>query len=147
MINNLKVNLACVDLVASFEGCRLQAYKCPAGVFTIGYGHTGDVVPRQTVTLDRAKNMLHNDLEHYGDCVNKYVLYKLTQNKFNALVSLCFNIGQGAFSKSGVVHLLNAGDVVGAIKIWKSYNHVGVNVIAGLTARRLSETILFLHEG
>lgn len=107
--------------LASREGRRLKAYRCSAGVLTIGVGHTSmaglpKVTPGLTITAEECEEIFIRDLKKYEAAVNKAVKVPLTQNQFDALVSLCFNIGTGAFAKSTLVRKLNAGDYEGAAK-------------------------------
>ena len=82
-----------LNLIKSFEGCRLTAYRCPAGVWTIGWGHTGGVYEGQTITQAQADEMLVSDLASYERKVDKYSSYGWNQNEFDALVSFAYNIG------------------------------------------------------
>ncbi|MCM1089136.1 MAG: lysozyme, partial [Muribaculaceae bacterium] len=83
----LKTGQAGLDLIKKFEGCRLTAYKCPAGIWTIGYGHTGGVQTGQTITQAQADDLLKKDLAKFEANVNKYSKYGWRQNEFDALVS------------------------------------------------------------
>ena len=83
-----------INLIKSFEGCRLAAYKCAAGVPTIGYGHTAGVKMGQTITQMQAESYLKDDLMKYETKVMKYYdKYRFNQNEFDALVSFAYNIG------------------------------------------------------
>lgn len=142
---NMAVSDRGVELVAKFEGCRLQAYKCPAGVWTIGYGHTagvkeGDTLPSQ----EYAKKLLKEDLAKYGASVNNYVKkglisFPLTQNQFDALTSFCYNCGAGSLQK--LVTGRSAAEVADKLP---AYNKGGGKVLAGLVKRREEERTLFL---
>ena len=145
----MKVNAAGLDLIKSFEGLRLKAYKCSAGVDTIGYGHTSaagepKVTPRMTITAAEAEKILARDLGKYEQAVDKAVTVKPTPNQFAAMVSLCYNIGPGNFAGSSVVRRLNAGDVKGAAEAFLMWNKVHGRALAGLTRRREAERKLFL---
>ncbi|KAB7728419.1 glycoside hydrolase family protein [Rudanella paleaurantiibacter] len=134
------------SLIRREEGIRLNAYKCPAGVLTIGYGHTGpDVFPGQRITADRANDLLTHDLERFERVVNAVVHVPISQNQFDALVSLAYNIGEGAFAKSTLVRKLNAGapraEVAAEFGRWC---RAGGNVLPGLVHRRKNEASLFL---
>ena len=93
-------------MIMQWEGCVLKAYKCPAGVLTIGYGHTGsDVKEGMTITAAQAVALFNQDIDKFSTTVEKQLgsaLGKLTQNQFDALVSLSYNIGPGNFAKSSV---------------------------------------------
>ena len=136
----LKTGQAGLDLIKQFEGCRLTAYKCPAGVWTIGYGHTSGVASGQTITQAQADKMLVEDVDRFEKNVNKYYdKYRWNQNEFDALVSFAFNLGS--------IDQLTAGGTrnreVIAQKMLQ-YNKAGGKVLAGLTRRRKAERELFL---
>lgn len=85
-----------IEMIKKFEGLRLRAYKCPAGVYTIGYGHTGSVAPNMKISKETAEKFLIDDLKKFENHVNEYNVkykYRFTQNQFDALVSFAFNIG------------------------------------------------------
>ena len=90
-----KINKSGLNLIKKYEGCRLTSYICPAGVLTIGYGHTGkDVKPNQTITKRKAISLLKKDLARFERHVQSYnYIYEWTDNEFSALVSFAFNIG------------------------------------------------------
>ena len=90
-----KINKSGLNLIKKYEGCKLTSYICPAGVLTIGYGHTGkDVKPNQTITKRKAISLLKKDLKRFERHVQSYnYIYELTDNEFSALVSFAFNIG------------------------------------------------------
>lgn len=135
-----------VELVAKFEGCRLEAYKCPAGVWTIGYGHTAGVNPGDRInSQEEAKALLKKDLEKYGgyvnDCVKKGLIsFALTQNQFDALTSFCYNCGNGNLQK--LVSGRNAAVIAEKLP---AYNKGGGKVLPGLVRRREEEKALFLE--
>ena len=129
-----------IKLITSFEGCRLTAYKCPAGVWTIGYGHTRGVQQGQTITKAQAARLLAEDLERYEDNVNKYYdRYRWSQNEFDALVSFAYNVGS--------IDKLTAGGTRSRQEIADKmllYNKANGKVLAGLTRRRQAERELFV---
>ena len=90
-----KINKIGLNLIKKYEGCKLTSYICPAGVLTIGYGHTGkDVKPNQTITKKKAISLLKKDLARFERHVQSYnYIYEWTDNEFSALVSFAFNIG------------------------------------------------------
>ena len=90
-----KINKSGLNLIKKYEGCRLTSYICPAGVLTIGYGHTGkDVKPNQTITKKKAISFLKKDLARFERHVQSYnYIYEWTDNEFSALVSFAYNIG------------------------------------------------------
>lgn len=100
------------------EGCRLEAYQDTVGVWTIAYGHTAAAgVPEpcagMTITQEEADNLLEEDLDDYEDCVNDTIVEPITQCQYDAFVSICFNIGQSAFSTSTFVERFNNDDIAG----------------------------------
>lgn len=90
-----KINKSGLNLIKKYEGCKLTSYICPAGVLTIGYGHTGkDVKPNQTISKKKAINLLKKDLARFERHVQTYnYIYEWTDNEFSALVSFAYNIG------------------------------------------------------
>ena len=90
-----RINKSGLNLIKKYEGCRLTSYICPAGILTIGYGHTGkDVKPNQTISKKKAINLLKKDLARFERHVQSYnYIYEWTDNEFSALVSFAFNIG------------------------------------------------------
>lgn len=129
-----------VNLIKSFEGCRLTAYKCPAGVWTIGYGHTKGVTPGMTITKEQAEQMLRDDLVSYEKKVSKYdYKYHWTQNQFDAMVSFAYNLGS-------IDQLTGNGTRTIATIESKMllYNKAGGKVLPGLVRRRQAEHDLFV---
>lgn len=99
-----------IDLIKHFEGCRLEAYWCPAGVLTIGYGHTGsDVFQGMSISEDQATNLLRVDLNRFEDAVRRQIKVPLVQCEFDALVSFAYNCGEGALQHSTLRRRLNEG--------------------------------------
>lgn len=134
-----------IKLIKDFEGCSLNAYKCPANVWTIGYGHTGANVHRgMKITQKEADNMLKQDLTVHCNNVSKLVQVPLNQNQFDALVSLEFNIGYGAFKNSTLLKLLNQKRYHEASSQFDRWVYAGKTKLAGLIRRRNSEKQLFL---
>ncbi len=133
-----------LDLLKQFEGCKLDAYRCPAGVWTIGYGHTRDVEPGQVITRAEAEDLLREDLADFEEAVGDVVEIELTQGQFDALVSFAYNVGKGALRSSTLLRLLNNNDIQGAANQFVRWNKAGGQVLKGLTRRRLAEKELFL---
>jgi lysozyme len=134
-----------VALVKEFEGCELKAYKCPAGIWTIGYGSTGTHVHEgQEIDEITAEAYLRKDLEVAERCVTACANVALTQGQFDAMTSLVFNIGCGAFRKSTLLRKLNEGDDLGASEEFLRWNKAGGKELAGLTRRRQAEKEMFL---
>jgi GH24 family phage-related lysozyme (muramidase) len=136
-----------IDLIKSFEGLSLKAYKPVAGekYWTIGYGHYGaDVRQGQVITKEQAEALLKKDLQKYVDGVNSVLKVPINQNQFDALVSFAYNCGVGALQKSTLLKKLNAGDYVGASKEFGKWVHgAGGVVLKGLVTRRQKEAKLF----
>ena len=134
-----------LDLIKSFEGCKLVGYLCPAGIPTIGYGHTGKgVTVGMKITKAQAEQLLVFDLEKFEKSVNNAVKVKLTQCQFDALVSFTYNVGAGNLVKSTLLKKVNAKDFIGASNEFKKWNKGGGKVLAGLTRRREAEKKLFM---
>lgn len=133
-----------INLIKKFEGCRLEAYKCPAGIWTIGYGHTKGVKDGQIITQEQAEEFLREDLRIFEQAVESCVKVPLSQNQFDALVSFCYNCGNGALKTSTLLRLLNEGKYKDASEQFLRWNKAGGKVLAGLTRRREEERELFL---
>ena len=83
-----------IEIIKKYEGCRLKAYKCPAGVYTIGYGHTKDVKKSDKITQEKAEEYLQADLVRFMKNVDKYdKMYHFNNNEYCALLSFAFNLG------------------------------------------------------
>jgi lysozyme len=130
-------------LIKAFEGLKLNAYRCAAGVWTIGYGHTLGVNPGDTLTEQAADLFLRQDAAVAEASVNRYVNVPLTQNQFNALVSFVFNLGSGNFRNSTLLKKLNAGDYQGAGEELLRWVRAGDSTLPGLVRRRAVEKTLF----
>lgn len=133
-----------IDLIKDFEGFVSDAYLCPAGVWTIGYGHTGDVEKGMSITQHQAEAVLTVDLERFERAVNRLVDVHLTQGQFDALVSFTFNLGEGNLAKSTLLRKLNEGDYAGAAEEFPKWKRAGGRVLPGLVKRRAAEQRLFL---
>ena len=146
------VNQAGLDLVRTFEGLRTEAYRCPAGVWTIGYGHTADVRPGQRISQKHAEQLLGDDLAACGDQVDELVGVPLTDCQFAALVSFVFNAGVGALRGSTLRRRLNQGDyecVPTELGRWVKATdpRTGRKVsVPGLVRRRAAEGELWLGD-
>jgi GH24 family phage-related lysozyme (muramidase) len=138
-----------LDLIKKFEGLRLTAYKCAAGVDTIGYGHTGsDVKPGMRITEEEAEKLLWRDTESAQQAVHSFVNIKLNQNEYDALVSFVFNIGPTAFVNSTLLKLLNHGAdrKVVAAEFDRWVKAGSDKPVQGLVRRREAEKALFLEK-
>lgn len=137
-----KISEKCVTLVKTFEGFAAKAYKCPAGVLTIGYGHTLDVSPSDVVTEAQAAFMLKQELDEFAIKVENLVK-KATQNQFDALVSFAYNVGVSALASSTLLKKHNAGDYEAAQKEFLRWDKAAGKVLPGLTKRRTHESALY----
>lgn len=138
-----RINQRGIDLIKSFEGLRLEAYTDVVGIWTIGYGSTGEhVVPGMKITSAQAEELLRVDLSRFEACVEKAVP-GLSDNRFAACVSLAFNIGCRAFEGSSVCRLARAGDHGAAQRSFALWNKAGGRVLAGLVRRRAAEAALY----
>ena len=130
-----------VSLIKRFEGCRLNAYKCPAGVWTIGYGHTAGVVEGMTITQAQADAYLRDDIAKYENAVMKYdSIYHFNKNQFDALVSFTFNCGIGNLKNLTQSGKRTIAQISTKILL---YNKAGGVTLLGLQRRRNEEKALF----
>lgn len=131
-------------LTEDFEGCLLESYQDQRGIWTIGYGHTGqDVIKGLTITRDHAEALLANDVKWAELVVKSLVSVKLVQSQFDALVDFVFNIGSGNFKKSTLLREANAGNFTDAAAEFMHWDLTAGQVNKGLARRRLSEEELF----
>jgi lysozyme len=149
-VDEMSVSNLGVDLICDFEGKRLVAYDDGVGVWTIGFGTTiypnGIKVKKgDTCTEAQAKSYMAHDLKKFEQAVNGAVNIPLNQNQFDALVSLAYNIGTGAFNKSTLVKKLNAGDIRGAADQFDVWINAGGKRMQGLVNRRAKEKEVFLR--
>lgn len=147
MNDNLKPSGACRSLVRLFEGCRLTAYLCPAGVPTIGVGHTHGVRLGDRCTVQQADVWLSQDLEAAAAGVTSLVKVPLTQGQFDALTSFVFNFGTKKFAESTMLVLLNKGSYPAAAAQLPLWVHANGRVEDGLVRRRHAEWLMFLTNG
>ena len=145
----MKVNSEGYALIKKFEGCRLKAYKCPANVWTIGYGNTfyedgmkvkeGDVITQQ-----RAEELAKFIIDQFAVTIEPFIQKPLNDNQFSACVSLAYNIGTSGFKRSSVFKKLNINPndptIADSFKLW---NKGGGKVLAGLVKRREAEIALY----
>lgn len=139
------INQAGLDLIKSFEGCQLSAYRDIVGVLTIGYGHTGsDVYDGQVISQDEADALLLSDLANFEADVTSYVATTINGNQFAALVSFAYNLGISALHGSTLLRLVNQGDFDDAALEFPKWDKAGGQVVLGLARRRAAEQQLFL---
>jgi lysozyme len=135
------------DFIKGFEALRLVAYPDPGTgdkPWTIGWGHTKGIKQGDRITQEQAEQFLSNDLAVFELTVNTAIKRPMTQNQFDALVSLAFNIGGSAFSGSTLVKKFNAGDAQGAADEFSKWKNSGGKVMPGLVKRRAAECETFL---
>ena len=132
-----------IDLIKKYEGCSLKGYKCPAGIATIGYGHTGGVTVGIIITQADADNLLVSDLRHFELLLSGLKL-PLNQNQFDACISFCFNCGFGAFKESSLFKAIKSkadnSTITHCFSLW---NKGGGKILSGLVSRRKSEAELY----
>ncbi|MEW5290308.1 lysozyme [Erwinia papayae] len=140
----MQISNAGIALIKRFEGLELKAYKDAVGIPTIGYGHTHNVKMGDVITGTQADAFLREDLQVAELTVNTNVTVKLSQGKFDALVSFVFNLGAGNFVKSTLLKKLNDGDYAGAADEFPRWVNAGGKPLAGLVKRRAAEREMFL---
>lgn len=132
-----------IDLIKSFEGLKLKTYKCPAGVWTIGYGTTKGVTPGMEITQKQAEEFLKSDLRYFELWVDKLIDVPLSQPQFDALVSFTYNLGEGALKGSTLRKFLNQGRYDLVPDQFLRWNKANKKVLPGLTRRREAEAKMF----
>ena len=132
-----------LELIKRFEGLRLEAYLCPADVWTIGYGHTKGVRRGDVITRTQANDFLALDMGWVILTVKDTVLVPLNINQEAALYSFIYNVGGGAFARSTMLRRLNKGNYADAANEFKRWNRGGGKVLNGLIRRREAEAALF----
>ncbi len=141
----MKTNKRALQIIKSCESLRLQSYLCPAGVWTIGYGHTQGVKPGQTITEAQAEKFLQEDIEQKERALDGLLSFRLNENQYSALVSWVYNLGEGNFAKSTLRKVINAdpNDREGIAREWLRWNKSGGKELRGLTIRRQMELDLY----
>lgn len=140
----MKTSQGMKELIARFEGLRLKAYKCPAGIWTIAFGATTFNGKRVTeglvITKEQAYEQLERDLAVFENGVERLVSKPINQDQFDALVSFSFNLGLGSLSRSSVLRKVNADPSDPTIRdSFAMWNKAGGKVLAGLVKRRKAE--------
>lgn len=128
-----------IALIKEYEGLRLQAYRCPGQIWTIGYGHTRTVHQHMKISLTEAEQLLIDDLHIVEKALSRLVNVPLSDNQFAALACFAFNVGIGNFERSTLLKLLNRGwyeQVPAQLTRW---NKVSGEVMGGLARRRAAE--------
>lgn len=150
-----RINAAGAAIIKEFEGLRLTAYLCPAGVWTIGWGHTGpDVKPGLVITHERAEELFADDLQEFEAGVARLAPVA-SDNQFSALVSFAFNVGLDedgdslaeGLGDSTLLRKHNAGDFEGAAREFAKWNTAKGHVLPGLSRRRAMEAALYRKAG
>ena len=142
----MRISQEGVNLIKHFEGCRLEAYKCPAGVWTIGYGHTKGVKEGDAIEQEAAEAFLIEDLESFEQAVTRLVEVPLTQQQFDALVSWTFNLGAGNLAESTLLRKLNNYQYAEVPEQMMRWVRAGGQVLDGLVRRRAAEAALFQNK-
>jgi len=139
----------CIDLIKKYEGCQLKAYKCPAGLDTIGFGNTfyedgSKVKPGDVITQERAEKLLLNLLPKFANIVNKKIKVEINQNQFDALVSHTWNSG----GSDTLFKLINNKATEAEIRNWFETKYITANgkVLKGLVDRRKTESNLYYEK-
>ena len=140
----MKISQQGIDLVKRFEGFSPVAYLCPAGVWTIGYGHTAGVHEGDSIDGDTAEDFLREDLTSAEGAVEKYVKVPLKQWQFDALVSFTFNLGAGNLYSSTLLKKVNRNPDDPSIRDeFKKWVYAGGRVLQGLVDRRKAEADMY----
>lgn len=127
-----------------YENCRLTSYVCPAGVWTVGWGHTRTAYEGQHISQKQADDLLAADVREFELAVDMAVQVDLRQQQFDALVCLAFNIGAHGFAKSTLVKKLNTGDYLAAAMEFQRWSLISGKRSKGLLRRRFKTASLFL---
>lgn len=145
----MKISQNGIELIKIFEGCKLKSYKCPAGVWTIGFGNTfyldgSKVLMGQKISQAEADMLLLKLLPKYEATVDRNIKVTVTQNQYDALVSFCWNCG----SSESLFRLVNIKATDEVIHKWLCSHYVmgGGKVLAGLVRRRKAEADLFIKK-
>lgn len=139
----MQASKACYDLIRAHEGLRLKAYRCPGGVWTIGYGSTKHVRPLMEITCEEADERLKRDVEEAEEAVLRLVNVPLTQNQFDSLASFTFNLGSANLAESTLLRLLNERRYAEASAEFDKWVFAKGKRMKGLVLRRAAERALF----
>lgn len=145
--SNLQISKNMIEKIKKFEGLRLSVYLCPAGVQTIGYGHTRNYPYSKDykITEEQAEKYLYDDLKKFENSIKKLVKVPLSQCQYDALVSLIFNIGATNFRNSTLLKYLNNSEYNLAAEQFERWIYSNGKKLDGLIARRKAEKEIFLH--
>jgi len=142
----MQVSAEGLDFIRHWEGCSLEAYQDSAGVWTIGVGHTADVQPGDTITMEEAEDLLKEDVEWAEQAVNDLIRVPLGQRQFDALVSFAFNTGRSAVEESTLRERLNDGVYLRAPQELCRWIFAAGEMSLGLARRRVAEAERFLRD-
>ena len=148
----MKLSQNGVNFIKSHEALRLKAYQDSKGVWTIGWGHTKNVHPGDVITREQAEQFIRDDFAWVERTLNTDLVAGrdkplVTQNEFDALCSLVFNIGSDAYLDSTVRRKIKQGDKMAAARAFKMWVYSNHKFIQGLANRRADEVRLFLQSG
>ena len=138
-----------ISLIKRYEGYKITPYRCPAGLYTVGYGHligNGLQLPdewNRTFSLGEIDGLLRTDLARFERGVLRYCTVYITQSQFDSIVSFSFNLGLGVLQRSTLRQKLNRGNYDVASKEFLKYTRAGGKVLKGLVRRRQAEYNLF----
>lgn len=138
-----RINEFGLALLKKHEGLRLNAYLCPARIWTIGYGHTAGVHEGDAISAQEAENLLRADLHVFENGVNQMLAVPVNDNQFSALVCFAFNVGLYAFSRSSLLNLLNRGWYAQVPAQLMRWTKAGGKELGGLVRRRRDEAQLW----
>ncbi len=139
----MKASQQAYNLIMEFEGLQLSAYRCPSGIWTIGYGHTSNVAPNSVITQLQANLLLQEDIAQCERTLNRYNL-ALTQNMYDALISFIYNVGAGNFHRSALLSRIKANPYDTSITDeFLKWIHSKGKPLAGLQRRRMAEMKLY----
>lgn len=142
----MKITRAGLEMIKGFEGLRLEAYLCPGGVWTIGYGHTKGVKEGDVIDAAEAERLLREDLSEAEAAVQRNVRHVLTDGQYSALVSFVFNVGVGAFVRSTLLAKLRGGQMDEVPDQLLRWTVAKGKKLRGLLRRRLAEAVMFMGD-
>tara|TARA_R110002074_G_scaffold365865_2_gene539667 strand:- start:876 stop:1427 length:552 start_codon:yes stop_codon:yes gene_type:complete len=141
--SKLQISQEGLALIKKFEGCELEAYLCPAGVWTIGYGHTKDVKEGDKINKDEADYLLQEEMIEYESYINDMVDVDLNQSQYDSLCAWVYNLGPSNLGSSTMLRVLNEGKYDEVPQQMKRWNKANGEVLDGLIRRREAEALLF----
>ena len=145
-MEKMEISQEGLALIKKFEGCKLESYKCAAGVWTIGFGSTNNVKEGMEISQQRADALLLEDVDVFEEAVNKAVQVPLEQHEFDALVSWTFNLGPANLNASTMLKVLNDNKKSEVPAQMRRWNKAGGETLQGLIRRREAESLLFQNE-